>query len=720
MTVRHRAAAITAGLAVVIGVLIAAAWWAARRGTGETSATSAAAAPPAASAPGASVAFDGLPDHEADRPVVPIEVAEVKPAAPATPPSAASAAVKPPTETVSSFRVVVVDAGAHAVQGARVETWTPVRLPPDDGKAAAAASGGAATGSGPPADRMRGVAGALDAAAAARNAGRWGAPRDLAGMMLADRQVTDALGRAVVQLPSDEMARLQAEKEGVGESRSIGHGEALARRNGDGDVVLPLEAVGTLEGLVLDAGGAPAAGVAVNLNSRPNGTILGSTTDAEGRFRREGLHELNWTVGAEDSERRRVSAKVEIPPLGTASVTLRLPGEWFIDGVVLGADGAVKPGATVLAFHGPDLRDPWNDVTREHRSWAPTRTADDGTFRLPVAVLEPHVVIAYAPDEPASAPALLRLDELNGRANVTLRMSVPALISGRVVGPDGAPVAGAVMTAAPASPPILLCVKPTARMVRLVADGPPVPAGNVTDTDGTFVLDGLVPGGAYDLKVMRSGRRGSAPGVTTLPAVPAGSRDVLITVPDPVEPEPATAVLRFLVRSQATGEVVSHFTWRLEGADSRAPAAWGMQDHEDAGGALQVDRLVPGKAYTIVVKAYGFGGASLADLRASGDPAPVPVLLPAPGRLEVAVEDEHGLPLPHLAVTLRRPDGLLGFLPLQLPSAFTDAAGHAVFLDLDPGSYSVSVQRASVVTESVVDVAGGQAAFLRVTAKDAP
>ncbi len=254
--------------------------------------------------------------------------------------------------------------------------------------------------------------------------------------------------------------------------------------------------------------------------------------------------------------------------------------------------------------------------------------------------------------------------------------------------------------------------------MRLVADGPPVPAGNVTDTDGTFVIDGLVPGGAYDLKVMRSGRRGSAPGVTTLPAVPAGSRDVLIAVPDPVEPEPATAVLRFLVRSQATGEAVQRFSWRLEGADSRASGAWGMQDHVDPGGALQVDKLVPGRAYTFVVRADGFGGVSLADLAASGNPAPVPVLLPAPGRLDVAVEDDHGLPLAHLLVTMRSPERLLGFL--RPPSTFTDATGHAVFLDIDPGRYSVSVQRAGVVTESFADVAGGQAAFLRVTAKDAP
>jgi protocatechuate 3,4-dioxygenase beta subunit len=159
----------------------------------------------------------------------------------------------------------------------------------------------------------------------------------------------------------------------------------------------------------------------------------------------------------------------------------------------------------------------------------------------------------------------------DGAAPLEVTLMPGAAISGRLVQPNGLPVTGYMVSAAPTAPD-----RP--------AGGPMVMMGGrglmtPTDPDGSFTLEGLTPGSAYDLTLMGGGDfRG-------------GQRKRNIVAPaSDVEIEVAA-------RGRITGRVVDTGTnapvTEFEARVSPARPGGGMQIVVRAGGPSESDRRIP-------------------------------------------------------------------------------------------------------------------------------
>lgn len=141
-----------------------------------------------------------------------------------------------------------------------------------------------------------------------------------------------------------------------------------------GDVVLQRGAV--LEGAVRDGDGNPAAGLHVSLWREPgdgqphHGRGEPLRTDAEGRFRAEGLTPGRYQVSAHGPDQEHAEAAVQVQP-GTNRAELAFPRGVEVAGSVVDEQGAAVPEASVRL----------HPVGIGHQVHTESRT--DGTFRFP-------------------------------------------------------------------------------------------------------------------------------------------------------------------------------------------------------------------------------------------------------------------------------------------------------------------------------------------------
>jgi RNA polymerase sigma factor (sigma-70 family) len=619
-------------------------------------------------------------ERSLETPLTAPRTSEPEPLAPLTEPVAV--APQPPAqgdpgtpaiEWPQTFAVVVVDGQARPVADARVELWSIVKKP------------------------ELGHPGAVESE-------------------LARSGVTDGIGRGVVRL-EDKDQFVVALKDGVGRSARLTHHHLKRQLNGDGQSVITLKPDVIVDGRVLRADGVPAHGIAVEV-AGTRAVMTGdrhverAVTGPDGSFRIACLPTRDLEVAAIADDGTRIEQRFDVPEDRHLSVTLHLPGEWWIDGTVVDSSGVAVPSARVVVLHGSAIADAW--LNQPAGSAEPERndirSGSDGSFRYRVTALEPHVLIALTRRPPAiSDPVLVPLDEARTSATATLQFVAPAGISGHVRDPRGEPLANALVAARVVGPPLLKLIQPNPASF---LQSPGVHAQALADTAGAFVLSPLHPQGVFDILLSPPGGRifGSAM-LLARQDVPAGSSGLNLVAQFTGE-QTRTGAIHLQAYAAATGLPVEVrvYSYALEGK----VAGFEAGAERANGGVVRVLNLVPGSAYTVALSVEGMGTVDVHDLVASETPELVRVAVPALGQLEVEANDAHGLPLPLVEVTVRRTYEPIGF---HHPSpVFTDAQGRARFAGLDPGRFRVSFSVDGVETESFIDVGDGASEFLRVTA----
>lgn len=193
-----------------------------------------------------------------------------------------------------------------------------------------------------------------------------------------------------------------------------------------------------LDGVVLDAQGAPLADVNVVLTVRadgPNGAPTASATrrtDDRGRFRVADLAGGTWTATATTSDGGRAEASVAAPPpAGSALVTLTLRRDGPVVVRVTDAGGSALAGVTV-SLHTADASTPRGRGTTDARGTA-TLVPGPGRYRLSVR-----------PDAESGLVATSQTINVDAAgATFDVRLERRCVVAGVVLGPDGRAIGGA-------------------------------------------------------------------------------------------------------------------------------------------------------------------------------------------------------------------------------------------------------------------------------------
>ncbi|MFL5438455.1 MAG: carboxypeptidase regulatory-like domain-containing protein [Myxococcales bacterium] len=194
-----------------------------------------------------------------------------------------------------------------------------------------------------------------------------------------------------------------------------------------------------------------------------------ATSDADGKFRVDGLEPGRYRVEARATGTARAALAVAVPASG--EVVLELPAASFIEGSVVDFEGKPAAGAEVIASGGPTVV--YGEAT------------ETGTFSLEV---EPrtHFLSARLRDEAGKADDPVSVAAGQTARGVKIRLSPGASLAGVVV---------ARSTSAPI---------PDARINLSPAGAGGSLGGTTTDAAGNFLIGGLAPG-HYDVDIAADG-----------------------------------------------------------------------------------------------------------------------------------------------------------------------------------------------------------------------
>lgn len=366
-------------------------------------------------------------------------------------------------------------------------------------------------------------------------------------------------------------------------------------------VAAPDAPAGELAGRVLSWGdGAPVAGAEVTLAPAGGGAAASFVTAADGRFvarpAAAGRYRvvsalaagfLPWAPDPDASPLEVVArAGVRIDGVVVYLVPALTYRGWVVD-----PDGAPVPGATVVLL----------DADRGERAAAPiadtyTAGTDGGfDFHAPDDALLEARAAGFAPGRARLGAGAQTTRELvitlGARGGAA---AVAQAISGRVVGPDGAPVGGA----------------------RVVAVGPGELAATgeaMTDADGAFVVAGLDPGPHV------IGARADGLAAATVTAE-AGATDVVVRLA-----AGARIVGRVVDPSGAVVPAPTVIAQQRAGLVTRAVAVVSVFD---ADGRFVLEGLAAG-SYEVVAQAAGFAPSAPLAATAAADPPELTVTLRA-------------------------------------------------------------------------------------------
>jgi len=255
-----------------------------------------------------------------------------------------------------------------------------------------------------------------------------------------------------------------------------------------------------VSGVVTGEDGKPLAGAVVRAMTLPKETPqrrgarpgapkpLTAKTGADGTFKIEGLPDGSLAVRVESPG--LAPAFADKVPSG-ASLTLKLKKGVTVIGRVLDLK-------TQRPFGGATVRAIEKDAARFGREAAHAGTsAEDGTFRIAdcapgivqIEAIGPQTARARLENVLARAP---REGETLDPATNTLYLQPGGRLAGRVTGPDGKPMEGAEVAAAPAE----------GSLFAMIRDGG---SSERSDASGRYVLEGLPAGSRYNVTARKAG-----------------------------------------------------------------------------------------------------------------------------------------------------------------------------------------------------------------------
>jgi carboxypeptidase family protein len=264
-----------------------------------------------------------------------------------------------------------------------------------------------------------------------------------------------------------------------------------------------------LAGTVVDGQGHPVAGAAIQVEAqRPpldRGTARPERREAtagpDGRFAVSGLSRGRAFVLTVEREGFAARTLSEVRPPLPAPLRIVLSPAARLAGEVVDDAGAPVPRARVRARGETPLAFAAGSLLPSFLLGA--TTDDDGRFELPDA---PTGKVSLTAVAPGFLPATLPLQVASGQGRDDLRLVLHrgSTLAGRVLGPDGAPAAGAT--------------------VSLLARGGPYsgPSGSLarTDGDGGYLLDALPEG----LQSFSAELSGAPPAIRELAVRPGENR----------------------------------------------------------------------------------------------------------------------------------------------------------------------------------------------------
>jgi protocatechuate 3,4-dioxygenase beta subunit len=291
-----------------------------------------------------------------------------------------------------------------------------------------------------------------------------------------------------------QLSGLQFQKsyEIKGFHRGFTDGEAKARTPAPGQIAPPLKIVlgsgVTAFGHVVDEAGNPVSGARVTLTSTRQ-TRFPATTDAEGRFEVRALETGKLILRARSVGFSPLSRPVEIPA-GAPRVDLgafELPAATVVEGEVTDTHGTPIAGASVEGdFNSFDPLQWVEDLAAPQPG---VQTGPEGRFRL--IELPRGTPIQLRIEHDGYLPLRVPGVEAPLQAPLHLEMKAARGLSGRVVGPEGEPVADAALS-----------------RVEESHEGGGAMMGEyelgTTDARGAFQVSGLEPG-PNDLRVKAEG-----------------------------------------------------------------------------------------------------------------------------------------------------------------------------------------------------------------------
>jgi hypothetical protein len=381
-----------------------------------------------------------------------------------------------------------------------------------------------------------------------------------------------------------------------------------------------------------------------------------ATTDAEGRFRLEGLSPGSYTLTASHPEWTEETERVELKEQ-PSTVEIRLGRGGAIGGVVL-AGGRGVAGAGVSLSAAGQSRGPFGGGDRN------AITDDAGRFRFDTLTAGRYTLVASLRTQ-SSAPAEAVLQG-DASQEVTLVLAEGATIHGTVSG-----------------------LAESARgNVMVSASGPEEYFANTrTGGDGSFELTG-VPKGSISLRAnagdFASGTRSATAQVVIAEGQTEAAADIVFET-------------GFRVDGQVTrgGRAVTDamVTAVPEGGGGRMSSA-----RTDDAGSYAMEGLQEG-TYTFMASSMGGGGAIRKTAKVTGDMT-VDLEAPPAKIAGQVVEADSGRPLGEAMVRVEQGGGPGGGGPFAMMAAESDSAGRFALESMEPRSYRVSVTRASYQTET--------------------
>jgi uncharacterized GH25 family protein len=429
-------------------------------------------------------------------------------------------------------------------------------------------------------------------------------------------------------------------------------------------VRLRLSRGASIDGVLLDGGGAPVAAGRVTVasvgehESEPPETRY-AATDARGRFRILGLEAGAWMVlgarqlrGGDEPElgSNTASQRVELAPQQAAAVELRLGPERTIAGTVVDETGAGIAGAQVSAELADDALG--KDGVAHLRGSAEATTDAQGRFALEGLPDGAHALDVecrgYADPEPGRHVEA-------GVRDVRVVLRRLAQLRGRVVGEDGAPLA------------------------RFTVNGQPIEAG-----DGRFELP-IARTGRMSLTVTADGHVPLHHAIRVAAGVSADAGDLRLG---------RTRAFRGQVVAADSGAPLAGARVSV-GHPAERRHAIGLEREgagtlTDAAGRFTVEAAGDGVELEATAEGYGPALLAIAPGQASGT-----IRLGRGARIAVRALDAAGAPIRALGIGVLAIDGD----PQPVAVGAVDADGRWVTRDLAAGTYLVLPLHAGIAGE---------------------